>query len=380
MALPYLLDSFQIPKDLFQLYMVAGIINGRFGTLLAAMDLIAFTLICTGSLIGLVKFRLRRMVVYSSLMLGISILVIVMLKLTLNYTFKNDYKENKILESMVIRDQAPAKVWKDLQSTGMIKEALSKSPTLARIMKRKLIRIGYNPDTIPFSYFNGKGELVGYDIAMAHHLAIALKCKLEFYPVEYKDVNKQLDSGNIDIAMSGLNISIQELTKVDFTRPYMTMTMAFVVKSYHKGNFESQTALAKNKNLRIATIWNSSVVPMIKKYLPHAKIEVIKNNQDFFTGKVKADALLISAEAGSAWTLKYPAYSVAIPQPLLYKTEAAYAVAKNNPDLLIFLSQWIALAQLNGVIEKEYNYWILGLDKDNKKPRWSIKKNVLGWD
>ena len=379
MALPYLLDSFQIPKDLFQLYMVAGIINGRFGTLLAAMDLIAFTLICTGSLIGLVKFRLRRMVIYSSLMLGISIAVIIMLKLTLNQTFKNDYKENKILENMVIREQAPAKVYKDLQSTGMIKKALSKAPTLARIMKRKLIRIGYNPDTIPFSYFNGKGELVGYDIAMAHHLATALKCKLEFYPVEYEDVNKQLDSGNIDIAMSGLNISIQELTKVDFTRPYMIMTMAFVVKSYNKDKFESQSALAKNKNLRIATIWNSSVIPMIKKYLPHAEIEVIKTNKDFFTGKVKADALLISAETGSAWTLKYPTYSVAIPQPLLYKTKAAYAVAKNNPDLLIFLSQWIALAQLNGVIEKEYNYWILGLDKENKKPRWSIKKNLLGW-
>ena len=379
MALPYLLDSFHIPKDLFQLYMVAGIINGRFGTLLAAMDLIAFTLICTGSLIGLVKFRLRRMVIYSSLMLGISIAVIILLKITLNYTFKNNYKENKILENMFIHEKAPCKVFKNLQSTGMIKEVLSKAPTLARIMNRKLIRVGYNPDTIPFSYFNGKGDLVGYDIAMAHHLATALKCKLEFYPVEYKDVNKQLDSGNIDIAMSGLSVSITELTRVDFTRPYMTMTMAFVVKSYHKDKFESQKALTKNKNLRIATTWNSSVIPMIKQYLPEAKIELLKTNQDFFTGKVKADALLISAEAGSAWTLKYPTYSVALPQPLLYKTEAAYAVAKNNPDLLIFLSQWLSLAQLNGVMEKEYNYWILGHNKDNQKSRWCIKTDVLGW-
>lgn len=31
MALPYLLNSFQIPSNLFQLYMVAGIINGRCG-------------------------------------------------------------------------------------------------------------------------------------------------------------------------------------------------------------------------------------------------------------------------------------------------------------------------------------------------------------
>ena len=379
MALPYLLDSFHIPRDLFQLYMVAGIINGRFGTLLAAMDLIAFTLICTGSLIGLVKFRFKRIMIYSSLMLIISIAVIFLLKLTLTYTFKNDYKENKILENMAIHDQAPAKVFKKLQSTGTIKEILHKVPTLSRIMSRKLIRVGYNPDTIPFSYFNGKGDLVGYDIAMAHHLARSLECKLEFYPVEYKDVNKQLDAGNIDIAMSGLTVSITELTKVDFTRPYMTLTMAFVVKSYHKKNFESQEALQKNKKLIIATTWNRSIVPMIKQYLPNAKLTLIKNNQDFFTGKVKADALLISAEAGSAWTLKHPTYSVAIPKPLLYKTEAAYAVAKNNPDLLIFLSQWLSLAKLNGVMTKEYDYWILGIDNYNKKTRWCIKNDVLKW-
>jgi len=108
-------------------------------------------------------------------------------------------------------------------------------------------------------------------------------------------------------------------------------------------------------------------------------IVLIKNNQHFFTGEVKANVLIISAEAGSERTLKHPTYSVAIPKPLLYKTEAAYAVAKNNPDLLIFLSQWLALAKLNGVMAKEYDYWILGIDNYNQKKRWCNKSNVLKW-
>ena len=379
MALPYLLNTFHIPRDLFQLYMVAGIINGRFGTLLAAMDLIAFTLICTGSLIGLVKFRLKRVITYSSFMLVTSVLVIILLKVTLAHTFRNEYKENKILESMVVHEKAPCKVFKELQSTGMLKETFRNIPTLSRILKRKTIRIGYNPDAVPFSYFNGKGELVGYDIAMIHHLARQIDCSIEFFPVKYKDIDKQLNSGNIDIAMSGIAVSVPELTKMDFTIPYMTLTMAFVVKSYEKEKFESKAALQKQRNLTIATTWNSSILPMVKQYLPNAKMKIIKSNEDYFEGKVKADALLISAEAGSAWTLKYPTYSVAVPKPLLYKTEAAYAIAKNNPDLLIFLNQWIRLAKLNGVMKKEYSYWIFGKGLYSKKKRWSIKHDLLHW-
>ena len=38
-AMPFMLDLMRIPADLYQLYVVTGIINGRFATLLAAMNL-----------------------------------------------------------------------------------------------------------------------------------------------------------------------------------------------------------------------------------------------------------------------------------------------------------------------------------------------------
>ncbi|MDJ0893432.1 MAG: cation:dicarboxylase symporter family transporter, partial [Gammaproteobacteria bacterium] len=47
LALPFLLDQMRIPSDLYQLYVVTGVVNGWFATLLAVMNLFAFTLVAT---------------------------------------------------------------------------------------------------------------------------------------------------------------------------------------------------------------------------------------------------------------------------------------------------------------------------------------------
>jgi hypothetical protein len=44
-ALPFLMDRFEIPQDLFQLYIPTGLINGKFDSLMAAISLVAFSLI-----------------------------------------------------------------------------------------------------------------------------------------------------------------------------------------------------------------------------------------------------------------------------------------------------------------------------------------------
>ena len=44
-ALPFLMDTQRIPQDLFQLYLPTGIINGKFDTMVSAMNLLAFSVV-----------------------------------------------------------------------------------------------------------------------------------------------------------------------------------------------------------------------------------------------------------------------------------------------------------------------------------------------
>ena len=57
-------------------------------------------------------------------------------------------------------------------------------PVLESIRERGVLRVGYMSDSLPFAFFNAKGELVGFDVELAHHLARELGVTLEFLPVD----------------------------------------------------------------------------------------------------------------------------------------------------------------------------------------------------
>ena len=88
---------------------------------------------------------------------------------------------------------------------------------------------------------------------------------------------------------------------------------------------------------------------------------------------------MFTAEAGSAWTLIYPQYSVAIPYPDIIRVPLAYPLPVNAPQMKNFISTWISLKKKDETIEALYDYWILGKELKQKEPRWCILRDVLGW-
>ena len=59
-AVPFLLDLFRIPADTFQLFLATGVINSRFGTLVAAMHTVAVALLGTCAMAGLAAVATAR--------------------------------------------------------------------------------------------------------------------------------------------------------------------------------------------------------------------------------------------------------------------------------------------------------------------------------
>ena len=116
------------------------------------------------------------------------------------------------------------------------------------------------------------------------------------------------------------------------------------------------------------------------KLLPQAELVHITSLKDFFERQgEELDALLLSAERGSAWTLLYPSYTVAIPQPDILAAPLAYAMSQNDRELVDFMTTWIDLKRKDRTIQSLYDYWILGKNAVPKAPRWSVMRNVLGW-
>ena len=379
-AMPFMLDLMKIPSDMYQLYVVTGVINGRFATLLAAMNLVIFTLLATASLTGVMKINKKKLFNYVVLTLALTVGLIVVTRAYFSIAVKNEYQRDHVIANMQSSVLLmPRKIYKSSDAAKR-KFDLSK-PVLQRIRETDILRVGFSPDNMPFTYFSETGELIGFDVDMAQLLARELGVKLEFVPLEFKKMTDQLDAGIFDVIMSGMVVTTPRLEKMVFSAPYMNATLCFIVRDHRRAEFATEKAVKEIGKLKIGIPHDVSYfLPKLISFLPQADIVQVDSVEEYFeTNKNGLDALLYEAEGGSAWTLRYPKYKVVVPKPHVVKIPLAYPVAGRDREFADFLSHWITLKKSGVEYNKLYDHWILGVDAEPRHPRWSVIRNILGW-
>jgi len=370
----FLLDLEQLPADSFQLFLGSGVICSRLGDLLGAVSLLAFAILTSCALEGRLRLRLGALAVRSAVGLALVLLCVGASRAILEPLVRNQPSKDQVLLSMhtaVVRvphEEAPTTPEASPTDAGLTR--------LARIKQRGVLRVGCFLDNIPFSFRNEAGELVGFDIDMAHLLAADLDCKLLLVPLTPEQLLPELAAHKIDLAMCGILMTTDRLQAATFTKPYMRVTMSLMVPDYRRREFSSLGDIRRMAQLRVAAM---PAQRLAQKLFPDAEIVTIQSPREFFADQTSADAMLISAEAGSAWTLMYPGFTPVVLQPETVRIPLGYPVAGGDREFAEFVSQWIELESASAEFRQMYEYWILGRGTEKKEPRWSILRNVFGW-
>ncbi len=379
LAVPYLLDSLKIPADMFQLFLVTGVVVGRFGAMLAALHIIVLSVLGTLALCGQLQLRAAAIIRY----LLISTLCLTALVLALRGYFMAFVPEpparaNVLSNIQLMEKRVPARV------SELVPEASVTSlqgTRLDHILRQGVLQVGYRPNNLPCSFLAPNGELVGFDVEMAHILAEDLGVALEFIPFEFDGLGRMLASGQVDMAMSCIAALPDRFAFASFSTAYLDLDLAFIVRDHERRLFSELERLRAHKDLTIAMVSTHYFTPKIQSLLPHASIVNLESAEDFFLEPGKnADALLLSAQEGAAYTYRYPQYTVTTMDGGNGITlPAAYAVPKGDVEMMQFVSNWIALKRGDGTVDSLYDYWMLGGAARPQQPRWSIIRNVLGW-
>ena len=239
--------------------------------------------------------------------------------------------------------------------------------------------MGYRPNNLPCSFLSDDGNLVGFDVEMAHAMAEDIGVELAFMPFEFHALGDMLDSGQIDIAMSCIASLPDRYAYASFTRPYLDLGLALIVPDHERERFSDPELLREMEDLTIALVSSHYFVPRINRLLPNARIVYLESAEDFFAESGHdAHALLLSAEEGAAYTYRYPRYAVARSRADI-RLPAAYAVPKGDIEMMEFVSNWIDLKRKDGTVSTLYDYWMMGGAAKPREPRWSIIRDVLGW-
>jgi Na+/H+-dicarboxylate symporter len=379
-AIPYLLDAFRVPADTFQLFLASGVVNARFGTLVAAMHTVAVALLGTCALTGALRWQPRAVARFAAVTAALTVAVVGGTRLAAGRLLSQPFAGGDVLAAMELADPGAAVVYRDELPAGNAPPAGRRLETIRR---RGTLRVGYLPDALPFAFVNGRGQLVGLDIALMHDLASELGVTLEFVAIrrDGPDTLDLLRRGACDLAAGGLAITTGRAASMELSSPYLDETLAFVVPDDERRRFEKWDGLRNAPRLTIAVPDVPYYVDKLRRRLPQAQIRPVRSIESLFRLLTAgADAAALPAERGSAWTLRYPRYAVVVPSPDLIKVPLAMAMPRGEPDFAALVNTWIGLKRSDGTIDELYRYWILGRARAATPPRWSILRDVLHWE
>ncbi|WP_198265257.1 cation:dicarboxylate symporter family transporter [sulfur-oxidizing endosymbiont of Gigantopelta aegis] len=378
-AIPFMLDFFGLPADQFQLYLLGSVVTARFATGLAALHGFVVTLLVASAVMRRLKWH--RLFQAIGLHLGVTAGVMILAGFALTNLIPYEYSGSRDFESMRLIGTQQAKIKQVTKPEPLSAEQQTRS-RLDVILERGSIRVGYFSNSLPYSFRNNKAELVGYDMEIIHELAGDLNLKVEYSHIKKRGLEaKMLADGRIDIAIGGTAITPLTALQVTYTQPYMHHTAGMVVRDKLRDDFSSMANINAMENLTIAVPKSSYYARLVKHYFPNAEQVEVSSAREFFKGKHKGvDAFIYSTEAGSAWSLLYPEYTVVVPKGLKFKVPAAFELPKDQLAYARYINTWLTLKSENGFLEKAYQYWIFGIDPKPKAPRWSVVRNVFGWN
>ena len=381
-SIPFLLDLMQLPSDLFQLFVVTGVYIGRLTDAVGAAYILAVTVLGTAAVTGTLHPKWRQLGILAAGAAVFAVVVVVGGRWYLHKTADSEYDMESVIASMQIVDSG---VSYSIVERGPNPEPLAEGEsTLDRILRRGVVRVGYDTDDLPFTYVNASGELAGFDIDLVNLFARDLGVSIEYVPFSSQAaVADEMLQDYYDIVIGGFVDTVERARTLEFSDPYLFVNMALVVPDFRDSDFASLDRIAQIENLTIGVTADGMFNDSLRRFFPDAELVTVASPREFFENADPAsrpDALLISAEAGSAWTIIYPRYQVVLPMPHPVRVPLVIPYSADaDPKMDEFIDNWIMLRSNDGSLNEMFDYWILGEGTTVKEPRWSIIRNVLRW-
>lgn len=374
-AIPFLLDLFRIPADTFQLYLATGVLNARFGALVAAVHAITVALLGSAALAGAIRFRPARLIRYGLVTLVLTVGILGGLRILFSTALAPSFDGSELItrmqplhphaDAVLLSAQDPPP---PLPPSGGVYDA---------ILARGELRVCFFANRIPFAFRNHEGKLIGFEVEAAHLLAEELGVQPRFIEIPASGLSAAMASDLCDIVMSGVLLTPRRESDILFSRPYLDETLAFAVLDHRRAEFAEWESIRNAGRLRIAVPNLPHYLLLIQRLVPNAELITYEPDQFRLDEKAPIDAYAVAAEYGSIQTLLHPRFTISVPSPDPVFMPVAYPVARRDLRWAEIVNTWIELRQKDGTFERLKRHWILGQSAAPRTPRWSLLDQFL---
>ena len=235
----------------------------------------------------------------------------------------------------------------------------------------KPLRIGVSATREPFSFVDKDGRVTGHDGELACIIGARLGRPIEFSNMKFMALIPALQSGKVDLIISGMTASAERKKSVNFTQPYFANTQVMVVKkakavkaasapvsaaSANKGGEISNVQQIDGK--RICVLSGSAGDMAARKHFPHASFQSMTVAADaaLAVKSNKADAFIYDKSVLLNLVEKSP--ELMILDQAVDKLEVAAAIKKENTKLLADMNGVLAELKKEGTLQRLRLKWV----------------------
>lgn len=236
-------------------------------------------------------------------------------------------------------------------SMGMV--SFAEDASFQTVAEGKLT-IGTSPDFAPYEFYhideNGNPQLAGFDVALAQRIADELGLELEVVPIDFGGILTELQSGNIDLGISGFSPTPERAETFDFSDLYYTGGQAFCVAMDNKDAFSSYEDFA---GLSVGAQTGSIQYGLAEENTPDANIVGLTKVTDIVMELLNGtlDGAFIEKDVALQYAKNYP--ELCVLWDVEFDSEgSAIAVKKGNDGLLEAVNAVIAEALEDGTMSE----------------------------
>ena len=228
-----------------------------------------------------------------------------------------------------------------------------------RIQKRGSIMVGTSANQPPLTMTKKNGELFGLDVDLATIVAAAMGVKLDMKVMPFAELLPALESGKIDIIISGMTMRPERNLSVAFVGPYFITGKGILTKTENLEKTRGVSTL-NNSDITLGALKNSTSQQFIQQRIPNAKFNTYNNIDSAVQAVISddVDAMIADYHSCAVYAMRYEDEGLVAGAAQFTFEALGIAMPPNDPLLTNWFHNLLVNLQGSGDLNRLTEGWM----------------------
>ncbi len=234
------------------------------------------------------------------------------------------------------------------------------TPTdLQKILQKGELIVGMTGKQPPLNMKDQEGRVIGLEPELARMMAGAMGIPLKIKLMDFFELFPAMESGRIDMIISGMTITPERNLKMAFVGPYFVTGKSFLTKVDHIVQCQELCDIDSPQTTLVA-LKGSTNQQFAEKMIPKAKLILARDYDEAIRLVIdeKADALIADQLTCLLAVIRHPRQGLQTSLKSFSHEPLGIALPGHDPLLINWVDNFLKALQGSGDLKKMAEYWI----------------------